>query len=144
MTKTWGNPGLRPAGSQWSKPYSPLLKYEWEPTYEALQNYDKAAEGSPFDGVLMNYVNPVTGGPVMQTIGAAMQMLRPSEHTRAHRHTGSFMYQVAKGAAIPSSMASGSTGRRATSSACRPGPGMSTSTAPPARMPACSPSTTSR
>ena len=33
----------------------------------------------------------------MQTIGASMQMLRPGEHTRAHRHTGSFIYQVAKG-----------------------------------------------
>ena len=79
------------------KGYSPLLKYEWEPTYEALQRYAKATDGSPYDGVLMNYVNPVTGGPVMQTIGASMQMLRPGESTRAHRHTGSFIYQVAKG-----------------------------------------------
>ena len=97
MTHTWGNPGLRPAGAEWSKGYSPLLKYEWEPTYEALQRYAKATDGSPYDGVLMNYVNPVTGGPVMQTIGASMQMLRPGESTRAHRHTGSFIYQVAKG-----------------------------------------------
>ena len=97
MTHTWGNPGLRPAGAEWSKGYSPLLKYEWGPTYEALQRYGKATDGSPYDGVLMNYVNPVTGGPVMQTIGASMQMLRPGESTRAHRHTGSFIYQVAKG-----------------------------------------------
>jgi gentisate 1,2-dioxygenase len=26
-----------------------------------------------------------------------MQMLRPGEHTRAHRHTGSYLYHVAKG-----------------------------------------------
>jgi gentisate 1,2-dioxygenase len=45
----------------------------------------------------MSYVNPVTGGPVMQTIGASMQLLRPGERTRSHRHTGSFVYQVAKG-----------------------------------------------
>ena len=46
----------------------------------------------------MNYVRtPVTGGHVMQTIGASMQMLRPGVKTRAHRHTGSFIYQVAKG-----------------------------------------------
>jgi gentisate 1,2-dioxygenase len=97
MTNSWGAPGLRPTGGEWSKPYSPLLKYEWEPTYEALNRYAKATDGSAFDGVLMNYVNPSTGGPVMQTIGASMQMLRPGERTRAHRHTGSFMYQVAKG-----------------------------------------------
>jgi len=97
MTKTWGNPGLRPAGDGWGKPYSPLLKYEWAPTYAALERYSRATDGSAFDGVLMNYINPVTGGPVMQTIGAAMQMLRPGERTRAHRHTGSVVYQVAKG-----------------------------------------------
>jgi gentisate 1,2-dioxygenase len=33
----------------------------------------------------------------MQTIGASMQLLRPGEKTLAHRHTGSFIYQVAKG-----------------------------------------------
>ena len=97
MANTWGSPGLRPASGDWSKGYSPLLKYEWGSTYESLLRYGRATDGSLFDGLLMNYVNPVTGGPVMQTIGASMQMLRPGEHTRAHRHTGSFIYQVAKG-----------------------------------------------
>ena len=97
MSKSWGNPGLRPATGEWSKGYSPLFKYEWGPTYEALLRHGRSAEGSPFDGIIMNYVNPVTGGPVMQTIGASMQMLRPGEATRAHRHTGSFIYQCAKG-----------------------------------------------
>jgi gentisate 1,2-dioxygenase len=97
MTKAWGNPGLRPASDAWSKGYSPMFKYEWEPTYESLQKYAVATEGSPFDGILMNYVNPVTGGHVMQTIGASMQLLRPGEKTTAHRHTGSVLYQAAKG-----------------------------------------------
>ena len=93
----WGNAALRPQVSGWTKPYSPLFKYEWEPTYEALRRYARTTEGSPYDGVLLDYVNPATGGPVMPTIGASMQMLRPGEHTKAHRHTGSFIYQVAKG-----------------------------------------------
>ncbi|MBS0560642.1 MAG: cupin domain-containing protein [Proteobacteria bacterium] len=97
VTKSWGHPGLLPDGADWSKPYSPLLKYEWAPTYEALTRYAAATDGSPFDGVLLNYVNPSNGGPVMATIGAAMQMLRPGERTRAHRHTGSVLYQAAKG-----------------------------------------------
>jgi gentisate 1,2-dioxygenase len=45
----------------------------------------------------MRYVNPANGGHIMQTIGASMQMLRARETTKAHRHTGSFIYQVAKG-----------------------------------------------
>jgi len=94
---TWANPGLRPWGDTWDKRYSPLLKYQWAPTYEALQKYAQVTDGSPYDGVLMEYVNPQTGGPVMMTIGAHMQMLRPGEHTQAHRQTGSFVYQCCKG-----------------------------------------------
>lgn len=94
---TYGGPGLLPAGDQWSAPYSPLLRYAWEPTYAALTDYAKVSEGSPYDGLIMDFVNPATGGPVMKTIGASMQLLRPGQHTRAHRQVGSFVYQVAKG-----------------------------------------------
>jgi len=101
MTKTWGNPGLTPAitptNGAWTKGYSPMFKYEWEPTYESISKYANATEGSPYDGVMMEYVNPATHGPVMQTMGASMQMLRSGEHTKAHRHTGSYLYHVAKG-----------------------------------------------
>jgi gentisate 1,2-dioxygenase len=96
-TKTWANPGLRPVAENWSSGYSPLFKYEWASTYLALQRYAETVPGSPFDGILMNYVNPATGGHVMQTLGASMQMLRAGERTKAHRHTGSVMYQAAKG-----------------------------------------------
>jgi gentisate 1,2-dioxygenase len=85
------------ARANWKKPYSPMLKYPFGPTYEALLKASKASDGSPYDGIIMEYVNPLTGGPVMPTIGASMQLLRPGEHTKAHRHTGSFVYQVAKG-----------------------------------------------
>ena len=98
MTKTWGNAGLTPGGGTWQKGYSPMFKYEWDRTYEALQKYAAATDGSPFDGVMMEYINPVTSGPVMQTLGASMQMLRPAERTKSHRHTGSYLYHVAKGA----------------------------------------------
>ena len=45
----------------------------------------------------MNYVNPLTGGPVMPTMGASMQTAASGRDDQAHRHTGSFLYQVAKG-----------------------------------------------
>jgi len=96
-TASWAGAGLRPAGVDWAKRHSPLLKYEWAPTYEALQRYAAVSDGSPFDGILMDYVNPDSGGPVMMTMGASMQLLRPDEHTKAHRQVGSFLYTVAKG-----------------------------------------------
>jgi gentisate 1,2-dioxygenase len=97
MRNAWGSPGLVPSKGSWSKGYSPLFKYEWAPTYDALSRYAQSVDGSPYDGIMMDYVNPSTGGPVMQTIGASMQMLRPAERTKSHRHTGSVIYQAAKG-----------------------------------------------
>lgn len=96
-TAKWGHAALRPAGESWSKRYSPLLKYEWAPTYEALTRYAASTDGSPYDGIHMDYVNPDTGGAPMLTLGASMQLLRPGEHTKAHREVGSFVYQCAKG-----------------------------------------------
>jgi gentisate 1,2-dioxygenase len=96
-TQAWSGTAVLPHGQGWSKPYSPLFKYEWGPTYESLKRLASVSAGSPYDGVLMHYINPMTGGPVMPTIGASMQMLRAGEHTQAHRHTGSYLYQVAKG-----------------------------------------------
>ncbi len=93
----YGGNALCPTWDRWTKPYSPLLKYPWEPTYEALQRAAREQAGSPWDGILMEYVNPRTGGPIMPTMGASIQLLRPGERTRAHRHTGNSVYQVAKG-----------------------------------------------
>ena len=97
MPNAWGNPGLVPSTGIWSKPYSPLFKYEWAPTYAALTRCATSTAGSPYEGILLEYVNPVTGGPIMPTLGAGMQLLRPGEHTQAHRHTGCALYQVARG-----------------------------------------------
>ncbi|WP_037605994.1 cupin domain-containing protein [Streptacidiphilus rugosus] len=92
---------LLPYGlERWTRPYSPVLGYPWEPSYQALCNLAKASEGSPFDGVIMEYTNPVTGGSVMPTMGAHLQLLRPGQATRAHRHTGSVVYTAAKGRGV--------------------------------------------
>jgi gentisate 1,2-dioxygenase len=58
-----------------------------------------AAEGAayPFDGVIMEYTNPVTGGPAMSTIRCYVQLLRSGEHTQAHRHTSSAAFHVVGG-----------------------------------------------
>jgi len=88
----------RPGGPQsregWSKPYSPVFKYSWDESYDKLKSETRRSE---FDGLVVEYLNPITGGPIMPTIGAQLQLLRPKEQTRAHRHTGSAIYQVAKG-----------------------------------------------
>lgn len=92
-----GSGTLKPVGFRWDKQYSPLLAFPWDRTYEALSNLARVSDGSPYDGVIMEYVNPVTGGSVMPTMGAHMQLLQPGQCTLAHRHTGNVVYTVAKG-----------------------------------------------
>jgi gentisate 1,2-dioxygenase len=95
-TRAYRSMGLLPDGG-WDKRYSPLLLYPWERSYEALRSLAEAGDVSPYDGALLRFVNPVTGGHVMPTMGAQIQLLGAGEATRAHRHTGSSMYTVAKG-----------------------------------------------
>jgi len=71
----------------WSKPYSPQFKYSWDEAYRALKA----------DGHRHIYKNPLTGGPIMPTMGAQLELVRKGEATQAHRHTGSVIYQVAQG-----------------------------------------------
>jgi gentisate 1,2-dioxygenase len=87
-------PNSLPRRENWTKPYSPVFRYGWDESYSALK---KIGERSPFDGTVYDYKNPLTGGPIMPTIGAQLQRLAPGEETRTHRHTGSAIYQVAKG-----------------------------------------------
>jgi gentisate 1,2-dioxygenase len=94
---TYGVAGLLPVSTRWNRPYSPLSYFPWDRTYEALQNYSRTTDGSPFDGVMMEFVNPLTGAAIMPTMGAGIQLLRTGERTKAHRHTGCSIYQVAKG-----------------------------------------------
>jgi len=87
---------LRPA---WEPPclrYSPLSTYKWQATEQALNNLAKV-DASPFDDVALEYTNPHTGRPVMDTMTAWIQMLRPGIHTRAHRQVNSSVYHVFEG-----------------------------------------------
>jgi gentisate 1,2-dioxygenase len=77
----------------WAKPYSPQFQYRWDDAYRAL----KDAPWSPYDGRVHEYRNPLSGGPIMPTMAAQLQLLRKGEQTQAHRHTGSVIYQVAQG-----------------------------------------------
>jgi len=94
---TFGNAGLIPADKSWDKPYSPLFKYSWKNVYPALLEITKVNKINAFDGILLHYSNPLTGGHVMQTMGASMQLLPAKFAGKAHKHTGSFVYQCAKG-----------------------------------------------
>jgi 1-hydroxy-2-naphthoate dioxygenase len=75
---------------------TPPFRYQWKDTYETLSAL-KQSDGDPFDGILLEYVNPFTGGPTLPTYSCEIQLLRPTEKTRPHRHTSTVCYQAFRG-----------------------------------------------
>ena len=56
-----------------------------------------AGPGNPYDGVVLEYTDPTTGGSVLPALSCWAQMLRPGEATKPHRHTSSAVYFVIRG-----------------------------------------------
>ena len=72
------------------------FRYDWKSTYESLRSMP-AADVDPFDGHLLRYVNPVTGGHTLPTMSCEVQLLKPGTTTQMHRHTSSVLCFVFKG-----------------------------------------------
>ena len=72
------------------------VRYPWrdvEPRLKALLGHN----GSPHDGIALEYVNPVTGGSTLPTLSAWVQWLKPGQKLASHRHTSSAVYYVMRG-----------------------------------------------
>jgi gentisate 1,2-dioxygenase len=82
----------------WEKAAGPLA-YKWSDTYQTLKNLE-ASEGSPFDGVALEFVNPADGGHTFPTMACGVQMLRPGETTGTHRHNSSTIYHAFRGGGV--------------------------------------------
>lgn len=97
--RTYGTGGLLPrnvnhvrgAGTS-----SPMFVYRWEQTAAMLEKLHDH-EGSPYEGIVLEYVNPLTGGPVYKTMTFLMQMLRPNEKLLAVRQNASQICTVFHG-----------------------------------------------
>jgi gentisate 1,2-dioxygenase len=74
----------------------PLLHYRWRDTYPSLQRLSRGS-GNPYDGVALEYINPATNGPTLPTLSCWIQMLRPAERTRSHRHNSTSIYHAFRG-----------------------------------------------
>jgi gentisate 1,2-dioxygenase len=98
-SRLYGAGGLKPlfvSHRRGPTEHSPMFIYKWEQTRAALEKLADYA-GSPYDGILFEYVDPTTGGPVMPTMSFRCQMLRPGEHTTPHRKMASNVYCVLEG-----------------------------------------------
>jgi len=75
--------------SQWHHPMSEMRA--------ALQRLATAGSADAADGIILEYTNRRTGGPVMPTIACYMQLLRPGAKTRACRRVCCANYHVVDG-----------------------------------------------
>jgi gentisate 1,2-dioxygenase len=75
---------------------SPRFLYKYAPTRELLEKL-RDDEGSPHDGIIVEYYSPETGGSVLRTLGVHMQMLRPNEATLERRSTAARIYVCLEG-----------------------------------------------
>lgn len=88
----------RPVGWSAYPEGHPVMRYPWVEMKAALDAAVTAgASGCAFDGIVMAYVNPVNSGPTLPTLSCCAQLLRPQEHTEAHRATSSTVYFVISG-----------------------------------------------
>jgi gentisate 1,2-dioxygenase len=80
-----------------STAHSPVWSYRWSIVRDALEALRATTEPDPFDGYLLRYSNPFTGGEVLPTMGCRVQLLPSERATKPHRHTASTVYHVAEG-----------------------------------------------
>lgn len=95
--RIWGRPALAPRWCGWHEPHSPLFKYGWQETEDALLGAATVTDGSPTDGIVFEYVNPLNSGPVMPTMACFAQLLKPGFKGQPHRHTSSTVYHAIRG-----------------------------------------------
>ena len=97
--RTYGQGGLLPRSVSHHRGTgnaSPMYVYRWEATRELLENL-RDLEGTPWDGVMVEYVDPTTGRSPYATMTFFAQMLRPGEKTLPSRQNASLIYTVFEG-----------------------------------------------
>jgi gentisate 1,2-dioxygenase len=79
-------------------PLADFFHYKWRDTERTLRALAQSpASRDRFDGHLLEFRNPLTGGPTMTTIQCAVQLLTPKDETETHRHTSTAIYHVFRG-----------------------------------------------
>lgn len=92
----FGSGIMRPVRPHLHNQINPLLAY---PADRALAALALAGElpPDPHCDTQLEYLNPVTGGPALPTIGTRLQRLRPNGRCLRQRHTGSLLNYVVDG-----------------------------------------------
>lgn len=75
---------------------SPMYVYRYEAVRELLER-NRDWDGNPYEGLSIEYTDPIQGGPVFKTMTFFMQMLRPGEKTLPMKQTASLLISPLSG-----------------------------------------------
>jgi len=76
---------------------SPLLNYRYGRARETLTTLHRNGPIDPCHGVKLRYTNPLTGGSVMPTMSASLQLIPAAFQTASYRSTDGAVYLVLEG-----------------------------------------------
>ena len=76
---------------------SPIFSYPYTRSRETLDALSRNGDPDACHGWKMQFINPLSGGPAMPTIGAFIQLLHKGMRTSPCRSTDSTVYSVAEG-----------------------------------------------
>jgi gentisate 1,2-dioxygenase len=76
---------------------SPILRYPYDRSREALYKLQRMGEHDAWDGVKLRYVDPTTGGYPMATMAPFLQLLPKGFKGKSYRTTESTVFCVAEG-----------------------------------------------
>ena len=76
---------------------SPIFSYPYERSRDALEQLERQTPVDAWDGFKLRYVNPLTGGWTMPTIGTFMQRLPAGFAGQGWRQTDGAVYSVVEG-----------------------------------------------
>jgi gentisate 1,2-dioxygenase len=80
---------------------TPPYRYPWAQTSHALESLKKGGQDpDPWDGFLLMFPHPLTGGPTSPTLALEVQLFPPRTRTEAHRHNSTTRYHVVRGEGI--------------------------------------------
>ena len=76
---------------------SPIFSYPYERSREALEQLERSAPVDAWDGTRLRYLNPLTGGWPMPTLGTFLQKLPAGFNGQPWRQTDGAVYSVVEG-----------------------------------------------
>ena len=99
-TRLYGNGGLKPVFQSnqrgWGHDMTPMFHFRGADVQAALHAL-RGEAGDPFEGIRMQFVNPLTGKPIYPTLDYGAQLLRPGEELRFKRETSGMFGVVIEG-----------------------------------------------